>query len=51
MCMQQGLGFGKQERSARAHDGAMCMNIDVVFLKHEHGVVKHLLDVQALGRQ
>ena len=42
--VQQGIGV-------RAHDGAMCMNIDAVFVKHEVGVGKHRLDVHAPGRQ
>ena len=42
--VQQGIGV-------RAHDSAMCMNIDAVFLKYEVGVGKHRLDVHAPGRQ
>ena len=42
--VQHGIGV-------RAQNGAMCMNIDAVFVKHEHGVGKHHLDVHAPGRQ
>jgi hypothetical protein len=44
-------GVVRQGSGVRAHDGAMCMNIEAVFLKHEVGVGKHRLDVHAPGHQ
>lgn len=44
-------GVVQQGIDVRVQNGGMCMNIDAVFLEHEHGVAKHRLDVHAPGRQ